>query len=196
MTAKTAAALDQQMDRAADLAERAIEGTRRATGRALDKVESEVQEARDEAAFSLSRAVGKVEALAARTGRRYAPFEYVGAPDADRVIVVMGSGALTAEETAAWLREEGYDDLFVVNPPPADTPASAIAAQIALGRVYLPEARVYAKGVAAGFGVATGAACTGARKVGGSRRNVYSRTRRPVWDCSSINSSRNGSSMG
>ena len=34
MTAKTAAALDQQMDRAADLAERAIEGTRRATGRA------------------------------------------------------------------------------------------------------------------------------------------------------------------
>ena len=67
MTAKTAAALDQQMDRAADLAERAIEGTRRATGRALDKVEAEVQEARDEAAFSLSRAVGKVEALAART---------------------------------------------------------------------------------------------------------------------------------
>jgi hypothetical protein len=51
MTAKTAAAaLDQPMDRAADLAERAIEGTRRAS-RALDKVEAEVQEARDEAAF-------------------------------------------------------------------------------------------------------------------------------------------------
>ena len=67
MTAKTAATLDSQVDRAAELAERALEGTRRAAGRALDKVESEVQEARDEAAFSLSRAVGKVEALAART---------------------------------------------------------------------------------------------------------------------------------
>lgn len=68
MTAKNAAAaLDQTMDPAADLAERAIEGTRRATGRALDKVETEVQEAREDKAFSLSRAVGQVEALAART---------------------------------------------------------------------------------------------------------------------------------
>ncbi len=47
------------------------------------------------------------EALAARTGRRYNPFEYFGAPDADRVVVLMGSGALCAEETAAWLNARG-----------------------------------------------------------------------------------------
>ena len=54
--------------------------------------------ARVEAAF---------EAFAARTGRQYHPFEYFGAPDADRVIVMMGSGALCAEETAAWLNAHG-----------------------------------------------------------------------------------------
>jgi pyruvate-ferredoxin/flavodoxin oxidoreductase len=47
------------------------------------------------------------DAFAARTSRRYAPFEYVGAPDADRVIVIMGSGALCAEETAAYLNARG-----------------------------------------------------------------------------------------
>lgn len=33
------------------------------------------------------------------TGRNYKPFDYVGAPDAGRVIVLMGSGAETALET-------------------------------------------------------------------------------------------------
>jgi pyruvate-ferredoxin/flavodoxin oxidoreductase len=47
------------------------------------------------------------EAFAARTGRQYKPFEYFGAPDADRVIVIMGSGALAAEETAAYLNAKG-----------------------------------------------------------------------------------------
>ena len=37
--------------------------------------------------------------FAALTGRRYHLFDYVGAPDADRVIVMMGSGAETVEET-------------------------------------------------------------------------------------------------
>ena len=46
-------------------------------------------------------------AFAARTGRQYKPFEYFGAPDADRVIVIMGSGALAAEETAAYLNAKG-----------------------------------------------------------------------------------------
>jgi pyruvate-ferredoxin/flavodoxin oxidoreductase len=46
-------------------------------------------------------------AFAARTGRQYKPFEYFGAPDADRVIVIMGSGALAAEETAAYLNARG-----------------------------------------------------------------------------------------
>jgi pyruvate-ferredoxin/flavodoxin oxidoreductase len=37
--------------------------------------------------------------LAARTGRRYGLVEYHGAPDADRVLVLMGSAAGAAEET-------------------------------------------------------------------------------------------------
>lgn len=45
--------------------------------------------------------------LAELTGRRYGLFEYHGAEDAERVIVVMGSGAETAAETAARLAAEG-----------------------------------------------------------------------------------------
>ncbi len=37
------------------------------------------------------------------TGRNYRLFEYVGAPDAERVIVLMGSGAETAQETVEHL---------------------------------------------------------------------------------------------
>ncbi|GDX83025.1 pyruvate-flavodoxin oxidoreductase [Deltaproteobacteria bacterium] len=48
-----------------------------------------------------------LEALEARTGRRYRPFEYTGAPDAERLVVVMGSAAVTAHETAAWLNRSG-----------------------------------------------------------------------------------------
>jgi pyruvate-ferredoxin/flavodoxin oxidoreductase len=40
-------------------------------------------------------------------GRQYRLFEYVGAPDAERVIVLMGSGAETAAETAEYLAAEG-----------------------------------------------------------------------------------------
>jgi pyruvate-ferredoxin/flavodoxin oxidoreductase len=36
-------------------------------------------------------------------GREYHLFEYVGAPDADRVIVLMGSGCETAHETVEFL---------------------------------------------------------------------------------------------
>jgi pyruvate-ferredoxin/flavodoxin oxidoreductase len=41
------------------------------------------------------------------TGRQYHLFDYVGAPDAERVIVIMGSGAETAAETALHLAEKG-----------------------------------------------------------------------------------------
>ncbi len=41
------------------------------------------------------------------TGRKYSLFYYVGAPDAERVIVVMGSGAETAYETAKFLNARG-----------------------------------------------------------------------------------------
>ena len=40
-------------------------------------------------------------------GRQYHLFDYVGAPDAERVIVVMGSGAETAGETAEYLVKQG-----------------------------------------------------------------------------------------
>ncbi|WP_420644239.1 pyruvate:ferredoxin (flavodoxin) oxidoreductase [Candidatus Leptofilum sp.] len=41
------------------------------------------------------------------TGRQYKLFEYIGAPDAERVIVLMGSGAETAESTAKFLADQG-----------------------------------------------------------------------------------------
>jgi pyruvate-ferredoxin/flavodoxin oxidoreductase len=48
-----------------------------------------------------------MDQLAARVGRQYHLFDYAGAPDAERVIVVMGSGAETAQETAEALNERG-----------------------------------------------------------------------------------------
>lgn len=66
-----------------------------ATNRFYDAFPTIVQEAMD--------------ALAGVTGRQYHLVDYVGAPDADRVIVVMASGAEVAAETCEWLnREKGY----------------------------------------------------------------------------------------
>jgi len=48
-----------------------------------------------------------MEKFAKITGRAYHLFDYVGAPDAERVIVIMGSGAETAGETAEYLAEKG-----------------------------------------------------------------------------------------
>ncbi|MHC1782725.1 MAG: pyruvate:ferredoxin (flavodoxin) oxidoreductase [Anaerolineaceae bacterium] len=48
-----------------------------------------------------------MDKFASLTGRNYHLFDYTGAPDADRVIVVMGSGAEVAEETAAALNAKG-----------------------------------------------------------------------------------------
>ncbi|HID94695.1 MAG TPA: pyruvate:ferredoxin (flavodoxin) oxidoreductase [Candidatus Latescibacteria bacterium] len=41
------------------------------------------------------------------TGRRYHLFDYIGAPDAERVIILMGSGAETAQEAVEYLVERG-----------------------------------------------------------------------------------------
>jgi pyruvate-ferredoxin/flavodoxin oxidoreductase len=48
-----------------------------------------------------------MDRFAALTGRRYGLFDYVGAPDAERVIVLMGSASETTHETVDWLREKG-----------------------------------------------------------------------------------------
>ncbi len=41
------------------------------------------------------------------TGRQYHLFDYEGAPDADRVIIMMGSGSEAVAETVAWLNAHG-----------------------------------------------------------------------------------------
>ena len=48
-----------------------------------------------------------MDAFAARTGRRYRPFEYVGHPEAEEVLVLMGSGAETVHETVEHMVAEG-----------------------------------------------------------------------------------------
>jgi len=48
-----------------------------------------------------------MDELAGLTGRHYHLFDYVGAPDAERVIVMMGSGAEAAEEAVDYLNQRG-----------------------------------------------------------------------------------------
>jgi pyruvate-ferredoxin/flavodoxin oxidoreductase len=48
-----------------------------------------------------------MDALGERTGRRYRLFDYVGHPQAERVLVLMGSGAEVAHETVEWLAARG-----------------------------------------------------------------------------------------
>lgn len=42
-----------------------------------------------------------------KTGRNYKLYEYIGAPDADKIIIAMGSGTETIEETINFLRKKG-----------------------------------------------------------------------------------------
>jgi len=46
--------------------------------------------------------------FAARTGRHYQPFTYEGHPEAERVVVAMGSAAVTASETVRELAAQGH----------------------------------------------------------------------------------------
>ncbi|MGZ0079019.1 pyruvate:ferredoxin (flavodoxin) oxidoreductase [Methylomonas sp. YC3] len=48
-----------------------------------------------------------MDRLAGLTGRQYRLFEYVGSPQAERVIVIMGSGAEAVEETLEYLNRQG-----------------------------------------------------------------------------------------
>ena len=68
-------------------------------------------QARETANPFYARTPGIVQAAMDRfaelTGRQYHLFDYDGPADAERVIVLMGSGAETARETAAALRAEG-----------------------------------------------------------------------------------------
>jgi pyruvate-ferredoxin/flavodoxin oxidoreductase len=48
-----------------------------------------------------------MDKFAELTGRQYKLFDYTGAPDAEQIIVLMGSGAETAQETAKYLAAQG-----------------------------------------------------------------------------------------
>lgn len=52
----------------------------------------------------------KMDELGARTGRHYHLFDYMGAPDAERVIIMMGSGAETVEEVLEYYKRQGIDE--------------------------------------------------------------------------------------
>lgn len=49
----------------------------------------------------------QMDKFAKITGRQYKIFEYYGAPDAERVVIMMGSGAEAAEETVDYLMAKG-----------------------------------------------------------------------------------------
>jgi pyruvate-ferredoxin/flavodoxin oxidoreductase len=48
-----------------------------------------------------------MDKFASIVGRKYNLFDYTGAPDAEHVIIIMGSGAETAGETALFMNEQG-----------------------------------------------------------------------------------------
>jgi len=48
-----------------------------------------------------------MDRFAALTGRQYRLFDYLGVPDAERVVVLMGSGAEAVQETVEYLLEQG-----------------------------------------------------------------------------------------
>lgn len=50
--------------------------------------------------------VDAMTAFEKQTGRKYQPFEYYGASDAERIIVIMGSGASTSKEVIDYLLKE------------------------------------------------------------------------------------------
>ena len=66
----------------------------------------------NEAANKFYQAVPKIveeemEKVSKLTGRSYHLFDYIGAPDAERIIIMMGSGAEAAEEAIEYLNKQG-----------------------------------------------------------------------------------------
>ncbi len=73
-----------------------------------------------------------MDRFAALTGRSYRLVEYLGDPDAERVVVVMGSGAQTVEQTIEHLRARGEKvgmvQLRLYRPFPVDDVLAALPA--------------------------------------------------------------------
>jgi pyruvate-ferredoxin/flavodoxin oxidoreductase len=78
--------------------------------------------------------LAKLDELAARTGRRYGLVDYAGAPDAERVLVLMGSGVGAAAEAVDALVEAGEKVGLVTvrlyRPFPAEALAAALPATV------------------------------------------------------------------
>jgi hypothetical protein len=76
----------------------------------------------------------KLDALAARTGRRYGLVDYAGAPDAERVLVLMGSAAGAAAEAVEALttagEKVGLVTVRLYRPFPAEALAAALPATV------------------------------------------------------------------
>jgi len=77
---------------------------------------------------------GEMDRLAEITGRRYRLVDYVGAPDAERVIVLMGSGADTVHETVETLTARGEKvgviKVRLYRPFPAETFVAALPTSV------------------------------------------------------------------
>ena len=76
----------------------------------------------------------EMDKFAGRAGRRYKLVEYVGAPDAERVLVVMGSAADTVEELVSYLVSQGEKvgllKLRLFLPFPTEAFAKALPASV------------------------------------------------------------------
>ena len=72
--------------------------------------------------------------LGERTGRHYGLVDYSGHPDAERVLVVMGSGGVTVRETVAYLQKRGervgVAQLRLYRPFPARALVEALPATV------------------------------------------------------------------
>ena len=75
-----------------------------------------------------------MDTLGARTGRHYGLVDYSGHPEADRVVVIMGSGAETVRETVAFLEaggeRVGVAQLRLYRPFPAQALIEALPAGV------------------------------------------------------------------
>ncbi len=75
-----------------------------------------------------------LEALADRTGRRYGIVDYFGDPEAERVLVLMGSGGETAQETVVALtaggERVGVVQVRLYRPFPAEVFTAALPASV------------------------------------------------------------------
>ncbi len=75
-----------------------------------------------------------MDTLGERTGRRYRLVDYSGDPEAERVLVMMGSGGETARETVSYLRARGervgVAQVHLYRPFPAQALVSALPATV------------------------------------------------------------------